>query len=422
MDGTGRNGAVAVVGLGYVGLPTALGLLAAGRTVVGLDIDPERLDDVRRARVDLLPEDHRRLTAHLGRPEFELTSDADRLASAEAVLICVPTPVDAHRVPDLRALRGACADVVARARPGQTIVLTSTSYVGTTRDLLVAPLAARGLQVAHDVFVASAPERVDPGVPDHSQGACPRVVGGATPECGRRAAEVLAPLCGGVHMVRSPEAAELAKLLENGFRAVNIALANEYADIARRFGLDPLEVVEAAGTKPYGFLPFHPGAGAGGHCIPCDPHYLLWQLRAARAEAPVIGTAMAALAARPGLVARRAREVLGDHGVAPRGARVLLVGVAYKPDVADTRESPALTVIEELTEAGAEVAYTDPRVPRLRVGGIRLRHTPAPWEAEWDLAVVTVAHTGQDLSWLDGRVPVLDATYRLHEIKERRLP
>lgn len=421
------SGTVAVVGLGYVGLPTALALLAVGAPVIGLDSDPGRLADIRRGRVDLLPEDRDRLTAHAGGPSFDLTTDPARLAGADAVVICVPTPVDARRLPDLRALKAACAAAVAHAHPGQTLVLASTSWVGTTRELLLRPLEARGLSPAHDVFVACAPERIDPGNVGHPQRTVRRVVGGASPECARRAAAFLEPVAAGVHVVGSPEAAELTKLLENTFRAVNIALANEFADIAGHLGLDAAEIVDAAATKPYGFLPFQPGPGAGGHCIPCDPHYLLWQLRGGRVAAPVTETAMAALAARPHTVACRALDLLAERSAAPgggvsRGARVLLAGVAYKPGVADCRESPALAIMADLAEAGADVAYTDPLVPELRLGTRLLHSHPDPGGARWDLVLVHTLHPGQDTGWLHAQPgPVLDATYRFDILKHRYL-
>lgn len=448
---------VAVVGLGYVGLPTALGLRAAGRPVIGVDASPRRLSEVRAAAVDLPPAQRARLRAAVREPGLELTADLERLSAADAVVICVPTPVDAHQVPDLRALRATCAGVVARAVPGQTLILSSTSCVGTTRGLLLEPLAARGFEAGRDVFVACAPERIDPGAADAadapeipassgssaSSGAAnaanaarapaapgpagapsarpPRVVGGVSPECGRRAAEVLAPIASGLHLVTSPEAAEMAKLLENTFRAVNIALANEVADICGQLGLEAMEVAEAAATKPYGYLPFFPGPGAGGQCIPCDPHYLRWQLRGRRVPSPVVDAAMAALAARPAAVARRAREVLAEAGRPPRGARVLIVGAAYKPGVADTRESPAVALADALAAVGADVAYTDPLVPRLDVAGRRLSCTASPGEERWDLVVAVTVHPGQDLSWLHGQPLLLDATYRLDEFKHRHL-
>ncbi|MFK0168669.1 nucleotide sugar dehydrogenase [Streptomyces sp. NPDC090306] len=407
-----RCATVAVIGLGYVGLPTALSLHAAGHTVVGVDVSGRRLTDVSELRVDLAPAQRDLLVTALGREDFRLSRDPAEVADADAVIICVPTPVDRHHVPDLTALSAACASAVEHARPGQLLVLTSTSYVGTTRDLLVGPLSERGLEADTDVFVAFAPERIDPGNPAHSPDRTPRVVGGAGPRSTQLAASLLAGTAPSIHRVDSPETAEMSKLWENTFRAVNIALANELADACLELTLDPREVVEAAATKPYGFLPFYPGPGVGGHCIPCDPHYLLWQLKALRSAAPLVDSAMSAIAARPGAVVRRAREALAERGVTPAGARVLVLGVAYKPAVADVRESPALEIIDGLSALGADVAYSDPLVPELdRAGAVR-RSLAAPEDHDWDLILVHTDHPGTDLSWLSDRPGVLELTHR----------
>lgn len=404
---------LAVVGLGYVGLPTALAYVAGGGRVVGYDVSAPRRTAIARRDVDLLPRDLERLAALHGDDRLVVTGDADRLAEADAVVVCVPTPVDGHLTPDLTALRAACRVVVERTRPGQLLVLTSTTYVGTTRDLLDGPLRARGLVPGVDVHVAFSPERIDPANADFPVEATPRVVGGLTPACTRRAADVLRRTAPVVHEVGSPEVAEMAKLHENTFRAVNIAYVNEMADVCQRLGLDVAEVIGAAATKPYGFMAFTPGAGVGGHCIPCDPHYLLWQLRADRAEAPVVDAAMRAVAARPGRVVQRAREVLADAGVPLAGARVLVVGVSYKPGVADVRESPALEILERLRRGGAEVSYADPHVDRITVGGDALASTGHPWRRTWDLIVAHTLHPGEDTHWLAHAGLVLDATYRL---------
>jgi nucleotide sugar dehydrogenase len=405
---------VAVVGLGYVGLPTALGLHDAGRAVLGVDVDPARLDAITAGRVDILESDHKRLAVALGSDRFELTSSDQLLRSAAAVLICVPTPIDEHLLPDLTILRSACATVVRHAVPGQTIVLTSTTYVGTTRELLVAPLEARGFTVGEDVFVAFSPERIDPGNDRHLQRDLPRVLGGVTPGCTEHATEVLKSTAGRIEAVSSPESAEMAKLLENTFRAVNIALANEVADACKVLGLDVMEVIGGAASKPYGFMPFYPGPGVGGHCIPCDPHYLLWQLRKHRLATPVIEQAMVGIAGRPGKVVERARAVLGEAGVGITGARILVLGVTYKPDVDDVRESPALTVIPGLLAAGAQVEYHDPHVPQLRLpDGAVLEHAEDALERSYDLVVVHTAHAGTPMEWVLRQPLVLDTTYRL---------
>jgi UDP-N-acetyl-D-glucosamine dehydrogenase len=404
---------VAVLGLGYVGLPTALGLRDAGSEVIGLDTSGPRLETIRRGEADLLGCDQRRLRrALLDGGRFRLTSDTALLPSADALLICVPTPVDEHFVPDLTALRAACATVVGQARPGQLIVLTSTTVVGATRELLVDPLQARGLAVGRDVQVAFSPERIDPGRPDHLPRHTARVVGGATDSCTQRAHHLLSRLTdAGVHAVRSLEVAEMVKLHENAFRAVNLALANELAAASRAFGLDPLEVIDAAATKPYGYLRHLPGPGVGGHCIPCDPHYLLWQLRERRVAAPVTEQAMAAIAARPGEVAARIVAALAELGRAVRGARVIVVGVSYKPGVADLRSSPALEIIGYLRGKGADVHYWDPLVPVLPLDGGALTSEADPRGADYDLALVHTLQPAGGHDWVRWCPVVLDASY-----------
>lgn len=403
---------VAVVGLGYVGLPTALALVEAGFSVVGCDVSENRLTAIKTGHVDLSETDHARLRRHLGSVHLMLTTEPSAIAAADLVMICVPTPVDEHRVPDLSALSAACSSVVSHAVFGQTIVLVSTTYVGCTRELLATPLRERGLVVGLDVFVAFSPERIDPGNRAHDPERTPRVVGGVSPRCARRASEVLSRTAPLVQTVSSPEVAEMTKLLENTFRAVNIALANEFSGIAREFGVDPIEVIHAAASKPYGFMAFYPGPGAGGHCIPCDPHYLLWQLKARRSGTPLIATAMEAIALRPRTVAARAGQILAIHARALAGARVLVLGVTYKPGVADVRESPAVVILDELAAAGAEVAYADPLIPALETAAGSLQTIADPAARDWDLVIVHTLHPGLDHAWLK-HACVLDATYQL---------
>lgn len=412
---------VAVVGLGYVGLPTALALVESGLGVIGFDIDEGRLAAIEACNVDLLDDGLERLGRHVGTESFTLTNNVEDLSTADTVLICVPTPVDSHLVPDLRALQAACASVVAHARRGQTIVLTSTTYVGCTEDFLVEPLGLRGLVVGRDVFVAFSPERIDPGSPGHVPEQTPRVVGGVTDLCTAHAVQTLARSAPSVHVVSTPQAAELTKLLENTFRAVNIGLANEFSSIAKELGLNVMEVIQAAATKPYGFMPFRPGPGVGGHCIPCDPHYLLWQLRANKHASPITEAAMSSIAARPHAVVSRAQEILAEDGQALAGARILLLGVAYKPNVADVRESPAIEIIDELLDRGAQVSFTDVMVESLRtVHGTLLREED-PAAQSWDLVIAHTLHPMADHSWLSNMELVLDATYSLDDLDGRRV-
>src|SRR5664279_2149659 len=411
---------IAIVGLGYVGLPTSLALHAAGQRVLGVDVSERRLTVIAEERADLLDSDRDRLAVALADPGFEMTSDTRRLSTAAAVLICVPTPVDHYLIPDLRILESACETVVAAAVPGQVLLLTSTTYVGTTRDMLVGPLAARGLTAGRDVFVAFTPERIDPGNDRHAQEDVPRVVGGVTPRCAERAAAVLGSYARNVHIVPSPDAAEMTKLLENTFRAVNIALANEFAEICQVMGMEVVDVIDAAASKPYGFMPFYPGPGVGGHCIPCDPHYLLWQLRRERLSTPVIEDAMTALAGRTRRVVGRIWETLCDIGRGHPGARVLVLGVAYKPDVQDVRASPAVEVLSELIAAGLIVEYFDPLCATVTLpDGTTLIGVDDPAGFDADLILAHTLHHGVDLSWLVDQPVVLDATYRLSHLQNR---
>jgi len=413
----------AIVGLGYVGLPTALTFHSNGFRVAGVDISAPRLQSIRAGEVDALASDNARLAKALTDADgFTLTGDPTILSQAEAVLVCVPTPIDEHLLPDLKALRAACASVVRLAQPGQVLMLTSTTYVGCTYDLLVRPLEERGLRVGRDVFVAFAPERIDPGNAAFAQYEVPRVVGGVTPMCTQRAIAALRGCSVELYPVRDARTAEMTKLYENTFRAVNISLANEFADISATLGLDITEVIDAAATKPFGFMPFYPGAGIGGHCIPCDPHYLLWQLRAARVSAPLIETAMTSVALRPGRVTRRAIELLGRRGMSVEGAQVLVLGVAYKPGVADVRESPALEIMQRLAAAGAQVSFLDDRVSTVDVPGQVFERVTEPRDRIWDLVVVQCVHPQTDLEWLRRQPAVLDTTYRLNDLPGRELP
>ncbi|HXP20780.1 MAG TPA: nucleotide sugar dehydrogenase [Streptosporangiaceae bacterium] len=414
------NWSAAIVGLGYVGLPTALALHGRCPRIIGIDISRQRLRDISSRRADLAESYLPQLDAALDDGSLELTDDPAAVAEADVVIICVPTPVDAAHVPDLAALRSACLAVVGHARSGQTIILTSTSFVGTTRELLCEPLGERGLRAGTDVFVAFSPERIDPGNPDHRQEETPRVVGGATEECGARAGWVIRQLTDVVYLVSSPEAAEATKLYENIFRAVSLALANEFADACGLLGLDPIEVTLAAGTKPYGFLGAFPGPGVGGHCIPCDPYYLLWQLGRQDRAAPLIEQAMKSIALRPGRVVERTGEVLAEAGLRLGGSRVIVIGVSYKAGVQDLRESPALPILAGLIAGGADVRYYDPLIPDIQLDdGRSLRSEPEPWGAEWDLAVIHTLHPGVDYSWVQDCPQVLDATYQFDGAKRR---
>jgi UDP-N-acetyl-D-glucosamine dehydrogenase len=433
---TAEHTVVAVIGLGYVGLPTAIALRDAGHRIVGIDISHARLEAIRAGKVELLEEELQALDEHLAGDGFVLTDQLQALDAADVVLVCVPTPVDQDLQPDLRILRGACAAVVRHARPGQTLVLTSTTYVGTTRELLVQPLTRRGLNVGEDVFVAFAPERIDPGVEGHEQLGTPRVLGGVTEACFERAEAVLCHTCRGLHRVSSPEAAEMVKLYENTFRAVNIALAFEMAEACRAYELDPVEVTDGAATKPYGFLAHYPSAGVGGHCIGVDPYYLLGPLRERGRPALVAEEALRKVSGRPRHMAWRAHELLARSGRPLKDARVLVVGASYKPGVADTREAPAVEIIARLRAEGAHVDYHDPLVPTLRVDDEDLHSVRIELRGEgpnlgrgesanlkhYDLTILATLHPDHDYDWLQRCPVVLDCTYRTPVGRKRFLP
>ena len=409
---------VAVIGLGYVGLPTALALESRGHPIVGIDIDRRRLDAIRSGEVDSVSTAAHDLAGAIERGSFDLTDDPTRITSVDAVIIAVPTPIDATRTPDVAALQAACDEVVANARKGQVIILTSTTFVGCTRSYLAEPLESRGFEVGRDVMVAFAPERLNPGSTDFGPDDVPRVVGGITSECARAACEVLDDICATTHVVSSPEVAEMTKLVENTFRAVNIALANEFADAAGAFEIDAREVLDAAASKPYGFMAFEPGVGVGGHCIPCDPHYLLWSLHSERRFSPVIEQAMLVLATRPDRIAARVRELLATRGTAIDGARVLIAGITYKPGVRDLRESPALQLATTLRHWGAEVTGHDPTYMGTVVDhdGRTVPLIDRPEPGEHDLVVIAHRDAILDRDALERAPLVLDATWSLSDL------
>lgn len=403
---------VAVLGMGYVGLPTALQLHAAGFNVLGVDISAGRVGAIEMGAVDLLPAEHERLRLALGGERWMVTTGLELLETADVILICVPTPLHHEdRTPDLRPLKAACASVVKQARIGQAIVLTSTTSIGSTRRLLVEPMAEEGLRVGEEIHVAYAPERIWPGVVEHQQHTVPRILGGLTPACASAAEAVLSRIAASVHVVSSLEAAEACKLHENTFRAVNLAWVNEVADAYRALGLDAIEIMDAAATKPYGFMPHYPGPGVGGHCIGVDPEYLLADLGEAGVAAPITSSAMAGIARRPHQVAHRGLMLLEQKRVPACRARVLVIGVAFKPQVQDTRDSTALEIIADLRSAGCSVAYHDPLVSSVRVDGVTLLSVD-PDPSRYDLVILHTIHQQTNLDWLGQARLTLDCTYR----------
>lgn len=355
---------VGVIGLGYVGLPLVLCFTAAGFKVIGFDIDATKVTALQAGRsyIRTIAADQVQAARARG---FEATSDYDRLREVDAVLICVPTPVGPHREPDLSYIRQTAEELKSRLRPEQLVVLESTTYPGTTREALLPVLEQSGLRGGEDFLVAFSPEREDPGNPDFSTRQIPKLVSGLTPQCREAAARLYGKAFAKVVPVGSLEVAELAKLLENIYRAVNIALANEMKVLCDRLGIDVWEVIDAAATKPFGFTPFYPGPGIGGHCIPVDPYYLTWRAKEFGLDTQFIELAGQVNRSMPAYVVFRLSAELNKQGKCLHGAKLLCLGVAYKKNVDDMRESPALEVMELLRESGAEVSYHDPHIPRL---------------------------------------------------------
>jgi UDP-N-acetyl-D-glucosamine dehydrogenase len=385
--------------MGYVGLPLAVGFAEAGMDVIGVDVDQARVAMLRdgRSHIEDIPSE--RLGAVLERCMF--TNRFVELHEADAILVCVPTPLTRNREPDLGPLLGAARALAGVIRRGQLVVLESTTFPGTTREHLVPLLEESGLRAGEDFSLAFSPERVDPGRTDFTLRNTPKVVGGLTPACTERALEVYGHVCDELVPVSTPEVAELSKLLENIFRSVNIALVNEMAMLADRMNIDIWEVIDAAATKPFGFTRFDPGPGMGGHCLPVDPFYLTWKAREYDMSTEFIELAGKVNQAMPYFCLEKIERALNDAGKAVKGSRILVLGVAYKAGTSDMRESPALKIIRLLVERGAEVSYHDPFVPELPQFGLS-----SVEPGDCDLAVIVTAHPGVDHNGIVQAAPI----------------
>ncbi|OLC32274.1 MAG: UDP-N-acetyl-D-glucosamine dehydrogenase [Armatimonadetes bacterium 13_1_40CM_64_14] len=364
-----RSVRVSVVGQGYVGLPLAVELGRVGFSISGLDTSPDRIAALNAGHSHTPDVDGHELAALREADRYTATADFATLSHSDVVIICVPTPLRKSKDPDISYVLAAATETAAHFRPGQLVILESTTYPGTTEELLLPLFEARGAVVGENFFLAFSPERIDPGNRNFRLRDIPKVVGGVTPACSRLAALLYRQIVDKVVEVSSPKVAELAKLYENVFRNVNIALANEFALMCRRLDVNSREVIEAAATKPFGFLPFYPGPGIGGHCIPIDPGYLAWKMRLNGYEARFIHLADDINRAMPVYVVSLVTEELNKRRRAINGARILVLGVAYKRGIGDTRESPALEVLADLRRKGAEISYADPYVPSLVIDG-----------------------------------------------------
>ena len=398
------NGPVAIIGAGYVGLPLAQVFADAGHRVVLVESNPTKIAAVERGESYIADVDSDALRRHVEAGSIEVTSDYDALKDAQAILIALQTPLSAQREPDLSVVLGAVEDVAPRLQKGQLVVLESTTYPGTTRERLLPILETSGLKAGEDFHLAFSPERVDPGRDDWTTKNTPKIVGGITPACTERAAELYGSALETVHPVSSPEAAELTKLLENIFRSVNIALVNELAQLCDRMQIDVWEVVGAAATKPFGFMSFQPGPGLGGHCMPIDPFYLTWKAREYDFYTEFIELAGKVNENMPYWCLGKITRALNSHEKALKGSKVVIVGVAYKADIDDTRESPALKLIELLQADGADVSYHDPYVAALPEHG--LESSPLD-PAGVDCVVIVTAHSGIDYEDLVAKAPLV---------------
>jgi len=399
----GRAARVAIIGLGYVGLPLAVQFARAGFRVTGIDLDVAKCADINRGQsyVQDVPSTVVQELAAAGR--LRATPDYAALAEADVAIICVPTPLGKSKDPDISFIIAAADGLARHVHAGMLVVLESTTYPGTTEEVLLPRIQRDGYTVGRDLFLAFSPERVDPGNARYGIHNTPKVIGGMTPACLEVASALYATAVERVIPVSNPATAEMVKILENTFRAVNIGLVNELAIICHRLGIDIWEVIGAAATKPFGYMPFYPGPGLGGHCIPIDPLYLTWKMRGLGLQTRFIELADAVNSQMPHYVVGRIQDALNDEGKPLKGARILVLGVTYKRDVGDLRESPALTIIAELHARGAQVTYHDPLVqefpltPAISMRSVALSEDLLAWA---DCVLVHTAHASYDWAWV----------------------
>jgi UDP-N-acetyl-D-glucosamine dehydrogenase len=404
-----RSAKIGVIGMGYVGLPLAVEFAKAGFHVIGYDISQRVVKLLNDGGSHIADVPASAVAALVKEGKLHATTDASKLREVDAISIAVPTPLAKTRDPDMSYVLAATKTVADNARPGQVIVLESTTYPGTTRETLLPAMEAKGLVVGRDVFLAFSPERVDPGNLLWNTKNTPKVVGGITPDCADVAAKLYGACIDRIVTVSSPEAAELTKLLENTFRSVNIALANEMAIVCDKLGVDVWEVIDAAATKPFGFMRFTPGPGIGGHCIPLDPHYLAWKMRTLNYKTRFIDLASEINSEMPRFVVEKIASALNDERRAVNGSRILVVGVAYKRDIDDVRESPAIDVIRLLEDMGAEVNYHDPFVESFQHEDVRHESVPLTDEEleRSDAVVIVTDHSRIDYQRLVDRASLV---------------
>jgi UDP-N-acetyl-D-glucosamine dehydrogenase len=407
--GRDRTALCGIVGLGYVGLPLVIEFVRAGYRVLGFDVNKGVVEGLNAGRSHIQDVPSADVERAVKEGRFEATTDLSRLKEPDLISICVPTPLSKTKDPDVSYVLAATESVKRTLRRGQAVVLESTTYPGTTRELMLPALESTGLKVGEDFFLAFSPERVDPGNPTWHTRNTPKVVGGITPACFETVSAIYQPAIETLVPVSSTEAAELVKILENTFRSVNIGLVNEMAIVCDKLGVDVWEVIDAAATKPFGFMKFTPGPGLGGHCIPIDPHYLAWKMRALNYKTRFIEIAGEVNAEMPEFWVGKVVDRLNDRGKAVRGSRVLVLGVAYKKDIDDIRESPAIDVIRLLERRGAHVMFHDPHVKVLREDGMELTSVPLTPQTltQSDCVIIVTDHSAVDYGMVAQHAPIV---------------
>jgi UDP-N-acetyl-D-glucosamine dehydrogenase len=401
-----RTARVGIVGLGYVGLPLAVEFAKAGFSVTGIDLSVEKTARVNSGHSYIGDIPSSTLAPLVEGRKLQATVDFSAIGELDTINICVPTPLRKTKDPDMSYIVSACEEIARYLHPGMLIILESTTYPGTTEELVLPMLAKSGLEIGKDLFLCFSPERVDPGNPKYQTSNIPKVVGGITPACTEMGRLFYAQALETVVPVRSTQVAEMVKLLENTFRMINIGLANEIALMCDRMGINVWEVIDAAATKPFGFMPFYPGPGLGGHCIPIDPFYLSWKTKQAGIEARFIDLAGYINGQMPHFVADKVQNALNDHGKPVKGSRIHIMGVAYKRDIEDMRESPALDILLLLQKRGAVISYSDPHVPKLHEG-INLEALPESAAADADCVVIVTDHSRFDYAALVERARLI---------------
>lgn len=397
-----KTAKIGIIGLGYVGLPLAVEFAKAGFKVTGIDINPEKVNQINKGKSYIPDVSEKDLKTLVQDKKLRATDNYEVLDKLEVILICVPTPLRKTKEPDISYIIDASKQITEHLRKGQLIILESTTYPGTTQEIILPMLESTGLKVGTDFYLAFSPERVDPGNKRYTTRNIPKVVGGITEECTRMAQALYAQALERVIPVSSTQAAEMVKLLENTFRSVNIGLVNEIALMSDKLGINVWEVIDAAATKPFGFMPFYPGPGLGGHCIPIDPLYLSWKAKLNGFNPRFIELASEVNRSMSDYVVSKIADALNELEKSIKGSRILILGVAYKPDVGDVRESPALDIMKILKQKGAEILYNDPYVPEINVDGKILKSVLLrnPSLKNVDCAVIVANHSSYDYEWI----------------------